>query len=148
MPLDPAFDSDDSQPWWQIGPPLRITVHPASPPSPQANNSAPFQGVESDGYPNDWIEPDGYPDDWITPATAPPLRRASITGARQQTLPPVDPCHMARSSLTAFRTIGLRLPVSVPLRKASITGSRQQRLPLVGPSHMARWSPMDIPTTG
>jgi hypothetical protein len=70
VPLDPTFDNDDSQPWWQMGPPLRITVHPASPPNPQANNSEASQGMESDGYPNDWIEPDGYPDDWIVPATA------------------------------------------------------------------------------
>jgi hypothetical protein len=59
MPLDPTFDNDDSQPPWQMGPPLRITVHPASPPNQQANNSAAFQGMESDGYPNDWIVPAG-----------------------------------------------------------------------------------------
>jgi hypothetical protein len=59
MPLDPAFDDDDSQPWRQMGSPLRITVHPASPPSPQANNSAASQGLESDGNPNDWIAPAG-----------------------------------------------------------------------------------------
>jgi hypothetical protein len=72
MPLDPTFDNDDSQPWWQMGPPLRVTVHPASPPSPQANSSVASQEMESDGYPNDWIEPDGYPDDWVVPGTARP----------------------------------------------------------------------------
>jgi hypothetical protein len=76
MPLDPAFDDDDSHPWWQMGSPLRITVHPASPPSPQANNSAASQGLESDGYPNDWIAPAGARpasqslDDKIAPAKA------------------------------------------------------------------------------
>src|ERR1700730_12146022 len=71
MPLDPAFENDDLQPWWQMGPPLRITVHPASPPNPQSNGFAASQGMESDGYPNDWVEPDGYPDDWIAARPAP-----------------------------------------------------------------------------
>jgi len=57
MPLDSAFDTDDAQPWWQMGPPLRITVHPATPPGPPADNSAASQDLESDGYPNDWIVP-------------------------------------------------------------------------------------------
>jgi hypothetical protein len=59
MPLDPTFGDDDSQPRWQMGPPLRITVYPASPPNPEANNSADSDGMESDGYPNDWIVPAG-----------------------------------------------------------------------------------------
>ena len=80
MPLDPTFDTADSQPWWQMGPPLRITVHPAPPPSPQANNFAASQGIESDGYPNDWTEPDGYPDDWIVPAAARPVAQGSDNG--------------------------------------------------------------------
>jgi len=82
MPLDPPFDADDSQPWWQFGPPLRITVHPAAPPNPQPGIRAASEGgndwsaaggrpddrVMPDGYPNDWGMSDGYPDDWIAPA--------------------------------------------------------------------------------
>jgi hypothetical protein len=83
MPLDPTFDNDDSQPWSQMGPPLRITVHPASPANSQANNSATAQGIESDGYPNDWIEADGYPSDWIVPATA----RSAPQGIDNRTAP-------------------------------------------------------------
>jgi hypothetical protein len=64
MPLDSTFDDDDSQPWWQISPPLRITVHPAAPASPQPDSRAPADGID------DWIEPDGYPDDWIASAGA------------------------------------------------------------------------------
>jgi hypothetical protein len=57
MPLDPTFDNADWRPWWQMGPPMRNTVGPLSPPSPQTNNSAASQGMDSDGYPNDWIVP-------------------------------------------------------------------------------------------
>jgi hypothetical protein len=74
MPLDPPLEDDDSQPWWQMSPPLRITVHPAAPASPPPDSRARADGVgdwiEPDGFPNDWIEPDGYPDDWISPAGA------------------------------------------------------------------------------
>jgi hypothetical protein len=80
MPLDPVLDNDDSQPSWQMGLPLRITVHPASPPSPQADNSAGSQGIESDGYPDDWIEPDGYPNDWIVPTDARPAPQGIDNG--------------------------------------------------------------------
>jgi hypothetical protein len=80
MSLDPVFDNDNSQPSWQMGLPLRITVHPASPPSPQAINSATSQGMESDGYPNDWIEPDGYPNDWIVPTAALPAAQGIDNG--------------------------------------------------------------------
>jgi hypothetical protein len=80
MPLDPVFDNDGSQPSWQMGLPLRITVHPASPPSPQADNSAASQGMESDGLPNDWIEPDGYPDDWIVPTDTRPAPQGIDNG--------------------------------------------------------------------
>jgi hypothetical protein len=77
MPLDPPFEADDSQPWWQFGPPLRITVHPAAPPNPQpgiraaserVNDGHPDDWVMPDGYPDDWVMSDGYPDDWIAPA--------------------------------------------------------------------------------
>jgi hypothetical protein len=73
MPLDSAFENDNSQPWWQIGPPLRITVHPAPP--AQSNGSASDAAtnqIEPDGYPNDWFVPqsDGYPNDWYVPSSS------------------------------------------------------------------------------
>jgi hypothetical protein len=85
MPFDPAFD-DDSQPWWQPGPPLRITVHPNPPASKPSGNRNESDGIDDwivpgnrrddDSYPDDWIVPgeaaaaDPYPDDWITPPRA------------------------------------------------------------------------------
>src|SRR5580692_5271911 len=49
-------------------------------PGPQANNSAASQGIESDGYPNDWIESDGYPNDWFVPTAAPPAPQGIDSG--------------------------------------------------------------------
>jgi hypothetical protein len=78
MPLDPPFETD-SQPWWQIGPPLRITVHPAAPPNGAPGNPAGTDGIDDwivppsphtgTSYPDDRI----YPDDWFvpTPSAAP-----------------------------------------------------------------------------
>jgi len=106
MPLDATFDNDDSQPWWQMGPPLRITVHPASPPNPQANDSAAFQGMESDGYPNDWIEPDGGRDDWIAPAATRPVPQGIDNRIAPAKAAAGGPSHMARSSPMAIPTTG------------------------------------------
>jgi hypothetical protein len=49
-------------------------------PGPQANNSAVSQGIESDGYPNDWIESDGYPNDWFVPTAASPAPQGIDNG--------------------------------------------------------------------
>jgi hypothetical protein len=67
MPLDPPFETDDLQPWWRAGPPLRNTPRPAALRNMQSGNRSALDGID------DWIVPgegteSSYPDDWFVPA--------------------------------------------------------------------------------
>jgi hypothetical protein len=106
MPLKPPFDETDPQSWPQNGGPLRITVHPYTPPQASTGNLTAADGIDdwfvpgngrSDAsYPDDWFVPQNtgnsasYPDDWFVPAvsssansvrTAPNFQSAPIATA-------------------------------------------------------------------
>jgi hypothetical protein len=70
MPLKPPFDATDPQTWPQNGGPLRITVHPYTPPQASTGNPTAADGID------DWYVPQNagnmasYPDDWFVPAVS------------------------------------------------------------------------------
>jgi hypothetical protein len=112
MPLKPPFDATDPQSWPQNGEPLRITVHPYTPPQASIRNPTAADGIDdwyvpgggrSDAsFPDDWFVPQNtgnsasYPDDWFVPSvsgansiqTAPNSQSAPAATANGNTFAP------------------------------------------------------------
>jgi hypothetical protein len=70
MPLKPPFDATHPQSWPQNGEPLRITVHPYTPPQASTGDPTAADGIDDWFVPQNTGNSASYPDDWFVPAVS------------------------------------------------------------------------------